>query len=469
MRTRKDDTQLARTMRTSIIEGVFAQAYSSLVTPGCVFITKFAYLLKAQPIHFSLISSIGQFAQVFQLIGVLLSRQFTTRKRITVFTAGIGRFLTFFLGLALVIASPTLSIWFFLALLLLSSAILSMSGNIWIAWIADSIPLSVRGRFFSVRSQILMFFGMVVGYVFSFFIDCFSASSGSVHEQFINTLHLSRWFVPENEGIGLSVVFILGTLLGMVGLIYLNRQPERPPQPSAKANTDDLWEPLRDKNFRRLLLFGVWWMLAIGIGSPFWQPFMIGVLGMNTLEVVLYGTIQTISMLFWYRVWGKFIDRFGNKTLMKILIVLGGINPLFWLFIGPDGYGIVWLEALLSGAMWSGAGLVSTNFVLAVAPRGKEQSYSGLYAAITGLAMMATMMLSGGLYPKPMTIMGLDLTSEQVLFGLTGVCRWTAEIPLQFVHEPRGTSFRKSFYLINQELISRFAYLRNWIVRQWED
>jgi hypothetical protein len=469
MRKQRSNSRLLRTMRVSIIEGVFAQAYSSLVTPGCVFITRFACLLQASPIHFSLISAIGQFAQVFQLLGVVVSRRFTARKRITVITAGVGRFLTFFLGLGLVMATPAKGMALLLGLLLASSAILSMSGNIWIAWIADSIPLSIRGRFFSVRSQILMLFGMVTGYVFSFLVDCFNAVPGSVHRRLVDMLGLQSVFTPAHEGMGLSLVFVAGSLVGMIGLIYLHRQPERPRPHGATVETGSLWEPMGDPNFRRLLAFGVWWMLAIGIGSPFWQPFMIRVLGMNTFEIVLYGAIQTISMLFWYRVWGKFIDRFGNKTLMKILIVQGGINPLFWLFIGPNHYGIVWVEALLSGAMWSGAGLVSTNFVLSVAPKGREQTYAGLYAAVTGLAMMGSMILSGSLYPAPMTVLGLSLTSEQVLFGLTGVTRWTAEIPLYFVREPHGETLRKSIYLLNQELLSRFAYLRNWIVRQWED
>jgi len=128
-----------------------------------------------------------------------------------------------------------------------------------------------------------------------------------------------------------------------------------------------------------------------------------------------------------------FIDKFGNKTAMRFAIILGGINPLIWLLASPETYWIIYFEAVLSGIMWSGTNIVALNFVLAIAPTKRRQVYSGVYGAFTGVAMMTTMLLSGAFLPGAMDIGTLHLEPGQVLFGLTGLARLTAGIPLTWM------------------------------------
>jgi len=81
-------------------------------------------------------------------------------------------------------------------------------------------------------------------------------------------------------------------------------------------------------------------------------------------------------------------------------------------------------------------GVVTANLVLAVAPRGREQAYSGLYSAVCGLAMIFTMLASGVFMPGQLRILGHPLHPMQVLFLATAFARLSAEIPLRFVEEP---------------------------------
>jgi hypothetical protein len=127
---------------------------------------------------------------------------------------------------------------------------------------------------------------------------------------------------------------------------------------------------------------------------------------------------------------------------MTLCILISGINPLLWLFMTADQYAIIWVEALISGFMWAGAGIVSTNFVLSIAPKNSEQVYSGIYGAFSGLGMMVTTLLSGFLFPKSITVLGHFLEPEQVIFGIGGVLRWTTLIPLAFVAEAKAKSLR---------------------------
>jgi MFS family permease len=399
----------------------------------------------ATPMHYSLLSALGQASAIWQPVGVALTHKLKQRKQACVWITAAGRSLTLFLGLALLFPLREQGIWFILILLAISAGLQSMGANIWIAWISDLIPLSIRGRFFSRRNQILISVGLVVSYLVSFHVDLFEPAKGGLKQLYIGFMHTESFFTPSNQAWFLAGIFVFATLIGLLGLFILARQPERPMRDMpAQGLLSRYKEPFKDKNFRLLLGFGIWWMLAIGVGSPFWGPYMLKKLSMSLFEMQMYGTIHMLASLFSFQFWGKFIDRFGNKSAMKICVALGGLNPMFWLFTAAGNYHILWFEGLVSGFMWAGTGIITTNFVLSIAVKGKEQVYSGLYAALTGSAMMMSTLASGIFYPAKLDIGLRILEPEQVVFGIGGVMRWLAIIPLFFVVEKRGIPLRKA-------------------------
>ena len=448
MNNSKKQNILRKTLRISIIESTFSQIYGTFAMIGSSFIVKLLVILNASPFQFSLLSSIGQVSQIFQPLGVAITHNLPWRKRTCIKVTALGRFLTFFLGISLLFTTPQTGIWFTLVLLFCSASLLSIGGNIWIAWISDIVPLSFRGRFFSKRNQFMLVAGLLAGYLGSFAVDLFDANRHGLNQSFIKLTGLGNYFRPEQQGTFLTALFVFATFLSLIGLAILSRQPEK----QTVIKEEPLWEqykqPLKDVNFRKLLFFGIWWMLAIGIGSAFWSPFMLTKLKMSLFEVQIYGSISVVSSLLAYRFWGRFIDAFGNKSAMFICVLLGGLNPMFWMFMTATSHYIIWFEAIISGFMWAGAGIISTNFVLSIAPKGRAQVYSGLYGAFGGVGMMCTTLLSGILFPKAITIMHLYLEPEQVIFGIGGLARWTAFIPLLFVVEAKSVSLKNISQLL---------------------
>jgi Na+/melibiose symporter-like transporter len=269
-----------------------------------------------------------------------------------------------------------------------------------------------------------------VGIGFSLFIDHFSLPvSKDINAQ------ASVFFRPENLPLGFAVIFLVAVVAAFSGLGVLSRLPEKEKKIEDEGTARMFLLPLQNGNFRRFLLFNCWWMLAVGIGAPFWQPFMLQKLGMSLLEVQIYSGINIAAAILVLRLWGKLIDAYGNKTAMRLIITLGGFNPMVWLFVTPHNYYILYLEAITSGIMWAGAGLVATNFVLSIAPDERRQLYSGVSGAFSGLAMMTTMLVSGIFLPQPLEVKGIYLQPEQVLFGLTGIARWSTQVPLSFVRD----------------------------------
>jgi MFS family permease len=443
----RKDSRFKKIVRISISEGIFGQIFNSLSGPGSAFLTKFAIMMHATPFQFAILAAIGQLSLIFQPIGAMITRKREKRKGTVLTLLCAGRGIALFFGIIPFVVLSANAIWAFLLLLFISVSLSAVANNAWIAWISDTIPVSMRGRFFSIRSRYLMLTAIAAAYIFSLFIDRFTET--------VSTGLITSLFVREHLSYGFSIIFFIATVAGLLGLGLLARQPERTKRVEEESFQEMFFQPMRDGNFRRFLLYGCWWMFAVGIGAPFWQPFMMEKLRMSLFEVQIYGSINIISSVSVLGLWGKFIDAYGNKTAMRFIIFLGGINPMVWLFVSAQSYSIIYLEAVTSGIMWGGAGLVGTNFVLSIAPRAREQMYAGVSGAFSGIAMMTTMLISGVFLPRPIDFTGLHLEPEQVLFALTGIARWSAQIPLSWIHEPRSRPVSEALSSFIREIIPK--------------
>lgn len=426
-------SRLKKIFQIAVLSGVFGQVFNSLSGAGSAFLTKFAIMLHATPIHFSILSAIGQLSQVFQPLGAFLTMRRKTRKGVVLTLQSLGYAIALCFGVVPFIFHDRYAIHVFLLLFFLSVSLLSVAGNAWIGWISGIIPLRVRGRFFSILSQYVLITAVGVGIGFSLFMDRFSPPDGQG-----SSARESVLFGPENLPLGFMLIFLVAVVSAFFGLSVLSRLPEKEKKIEDEGTVRMFMFPLRDGNFRKFLLFNCWWMLAVGVGAPFWQPFMLQKLGMSLFEVQIYSGINIAAAVLVLRLWGRLIDVFGNRTAMRLIIMLGGFNPMVWLFVTPHTYFILYLEAITSGIMWAGAGLVATNFVLSIAPDEGRQLYSGVSGAFAGLAMMTTMLVSGFFLPQHLEFAGIHLEPEQVLFGLSGIARWSTQIPLSFVRDRKS-------------------------------
>ncbi len=450
MTRQKKDRGLRKIFRISVTSGIFGQIFSTLSGSGSAFLTKFAIMLNATPLHFAILSAIGQVSQIFQPLGVFVTQRRTKRKGVVLTLQFIGCGIVLCFGILPFVFSTGNAIHALLLLFFLSVSLLSIASNAWIGWITDVVPLTVRGRFFSTLSRYVMLTAVGVGVGFSLFIDHFSSAG----IQDINA-QAAAFFRAENLPLGFAIIFFIAVVAAFFGLGVLSRLPEKEKKIEEESAAGMFFLPMRDSNFRRFLLYNCWWMLAVGIGAPFWQPFMLQKLHMSLFEVQIYSSINIAAAILVLRLWGRLIDACGNRTAMRLIIMLGGFNPMVWLFVTPHSYQVVYLEAITSGIMWAGAGLVATNFVLSIAPNERRQLYSGVSGAFSGFAMMTTMLVSGFFLPQHLDIGSIHLEPEQVLFGLTGIARWSAQIPLSLVREPKSRPVTEAIAFFIREIKPR--------------
>jgi MFS family permease len=444
-------TKTRTAIRISIQEGIFAQFFGSLAGAGAMFITGFALYLGAKGWTLGILTACGPLAQVVQVLAALHTRNLASRKDYVLNKALIARLFPF-LWLFLPFFLPkNISLIIFLALYTASNLILNLAGNAWTGWISDLIPQKFRGRFFGIRNMYLSIAAIGIGYVGAIFIDLFRKNPSPLFKllsrfnfRLPDKLHI---YLSTSYGDiwGFAVIFFVGGVMGFISWYLLRRQPE--PKRALPA-TEDMTSfeyimlPLRDKQFRRLLFFSFYWIFSAFIASPFWMPFMMNNLKFTFIDIQIYGTIATLASISAVKYWGKLIDRFGNKPIMAITIVLGFINPLFWVMVSPKVYWLVDIEAFTSGIMWSGAGIITTNFILSIAPQKERDMYIAVFSGALGIAGAISALLSGGLLElvKPMNLLGFHLVPAQFMFLLCALMRLSAEIPLYFVKEKGAKS-----------------------------
>ncbi|MCK5785658.1 MAG: MFS transporter [Candidatus Sabulitectum sp.] len=412
-------SELRETFRISITEGVYSQVYFSIAGPGSVFLTKLLVMLGASSIQFGILAASGQIFLLLMPLGALVTRKLTLHRSATVRWAVAGRAIAPLFGVIPLFLTDRISLTAVLAVFAISTALQAVSANIWTGWMARMVPLRIRGRFFAKRNAILLAFGLSTAFLLGLLVDSFNDD-------------------PSGLRLIMAGLFLVAGIIGLIGLRILAKQPERPTETADIPAMKLFREPFRDKNFRKLCVFGGWWMLAIGIGAPFWQPFMIEVLHMGVTEMLLYGLTSTIGSILTLKYWGRFIDRYGNIAAMKLAIGIGTIVPFAWLFVTHDSIWIIYLEALVAGSMWGCVGVVTANLVLAIAPEKKAQIYSGVFGAFSGAGLVITMLASGIFMPAPMRIAGISLHPMQVLFLITAFARLSALIPLSRVKEPNA-------------------------------
>lgn len=442
---RKSNKILRQTFELSTKEGVLSQLFNSLSGLGSAFLTKLLVLMGATNMQMAIYTSISQLSQIFQPLGVIVSKRLTSRKKPAIIFMALGRIIPFLFGFLPLLFPLEQAIIVFLILYFISSAFQAISMNLWTAWIGELMPLSIRGRFFSIRSQYAMIAGLICAYFFGGLLDTLIPPDGkkSVFSNlffFLNPVEGDcRWYV-------FITILSFAVLFGIAALFILAKQPEKHKEVETDTSLALLTKPFHDKNFRRLILFGLWWMLAIGIGSPYWQPFMIKTLKMTLVEMQIYGTCSAIASFLFFRAWGRFVDKFGNKTTMAICIIISSLNPIPWLFVDADSLWLIYIEGITSGIMWSGSSIVIMNFVLSIAPKGMKQSYSGMNGAVSGIGMMITSFMSGLFHPTAsMFIFGKELLPAQILFALTAIARFSALIPLYFIYERKSSQLRSIF------------------------
>jgi len=307
-------------------------------------------------------------------------------------------------------------------LVVFSNASIMLATPGWLSWMADLVPEKIRGRYFGVRN--------------------ISVAIATITSTIIGGIIIDKFRGMNLEHIGFAIIIGLGTLFALVAVIILNKLPDKP---AAVIKTDGdpgrLFEPLKDRSFRRLLKVFFVWNFAIGLSAPFFAPHMLNVLKMSFTQISLYSSAAALIAILLNKSWGKVIDRFGCKPVVAFTAFGIAIVPLIWFFPRAGHLNILIFESLFSGFLWAGFNLAAFNIPIANSPKQGRTTYLAMFSVVTGLSFFCASLIGGMLAQNWSGIhwhIGYQtVINYHMMFGISSCLRLLAAFLVLTFREPK--------------------------------
>jgi MFS family permease len=418
---RAGDSSFPRLSRLMAVEGGFQSAMTQLTSD--VLLTAFALALGAGPIHIGLLATLP--------LGLRLSQLFTStrvgrlgRWRSVALLGGAAGRVALFGGLAAAFMDPGDGrVWLLVAVVTAAAIGGSLYDLAIVAWMAELVPMRLRGEFFGRRNRAIAAVGLAVTLGAALIIDSLRGEDAAV--------------------LAFAIIFAAGAAIGLLGLVVLARAPRGPRHDSLDGTPPvRVWmrEAFADRSFYRLARFGLIWGFAVNFASPFFAVYQIQVLALPLTAVTLFKAVTTAATMASSSYWGRMVDHFGAKPVARAGTFMVAVVPLLWLFVTP---GRVWplvFIQLVSGVAFAAYDGNINNLVLKLAPPERRARCLAAFGAAYGVGSVAAPVLGGAVLWSVQSSAPGGTHAFAVLFVLGAILRLLGAAQLRGVHEPGGVS-----------------------------
>lgn len=353
--------------------GLYLQVMVTL-TSG-IFLVGFAIKLNASNFVIGLLASIPFIGQLVQIPGLYLVEKYRKRKHIFTLFSVFSRGILLVLVVIPFLNNTGLSLFILLTVLLFHSSIGAISACSWNSWVRDFIPEKILGSFFSKRIKLMTGIGIIVSILASIYIDYISKN------------------YKDFEAMGYTSLFVIGALFGIIGVLYMLRviEPEMKPSNVSLDIKTMLFKPFKNRNYRNLISFLSSWNFAVNLAAPFFIVYMRNRLDISMSMVILLSIVNQIFYFLFIKIWGKFSDKFSNKSILKVSGPLFMFCILAWVFTTmPEKhrftFHLLLLIHIFTGISTSGVNLAAWNIGLKLAPKGDATSYLATSSVINSIA-----------------------------------------------------------------------------------
>lgn len=360
------DQDVAKGLRNLTWEGVAAMGLFSITTSG--FLAAYALLLGCNNFQIGILAAIPFITQPIQIVVIPLVERIRRRKAIALASwipAQLSWVIIALIPLFLDIPSSSAALML-LGVMAIRGVFVSITNCAWNSWIRDLVPQQVLGSFFARRQMWANLAAMAFGLLAAFFVSYWEARA------------------PGSEALGYTLLLLFGAMfLGLSSPLFMSRIPEplMQPAPGPKQSLfSTIASPLRDANYRRLVLFLFLWGLALNISIPFFAVYMLLRLGLSLPAVIGFSILSQASNILFLRIWGPLADRFGLKSVLSVSVSLYLLVVVGWAFTTmPERY-VLTIPLLVVLHIFAGIAAAGTSFTtgtigLKLAPKGEATAY----------------------------------------------------------------------------------------------
>lgn len=365
-------------LKLVITEGLATEAMTTLT--GGAFLVAVALLFGASNLQIGLLAALPTFTNIFQLLSIWLVRRYNNRRAISVACALLARVPLVIMGIMAFFSAGSIQLLIFF--LFFYNLFASIAGLSWNAWMKDLVPGNQLGTYFSRRSGNMQTLNVVLSLCLAFIID------------YVKDNH------PRYELTTYSIMFIVAGIIGIIGAFVLSKVPE-PQSYLSRENILQLFKrPLKDSNFRKLLFFNSAWVFALNIAIPFFTVYMLKHLDLSMTYVIGLTVVSQLCSIITIRMWGRFSDRYSNKTILAIAAPMYILAIIGWCFVGlysrflSNMVLLVFIH-IFTGIATAGINLSLTNIGLKLAPNEHAIVYLSTKNIITAVFSSVAPLIGG--------------------------------------------------------------------------
>ncbi|HEX6929480.1 MAG TPA: MFS transporter [Gammaproteobacteria bacterium] len=347
-----------RGLKLVVRDGIASEMMTTLT--GGAFLVSLALMMGASNFQIGLIAALPTLANLFQLVAIWLVHTFANRRAITVISLTLSRLPLLVIAALPFLAPPEIGIALLIGLLFIQHFFGAIAGTSWSSWMKDLVPESILGEYFSNRGRKIMIVAVSLSLIAATALDYVEVN------------------FTENVSLAYSVMFAFAGVVGLYGASLLARTPEPMIYP-IKQNLFRLFaRPIKERNFRNLLIFNSLWAFAVNLAAPFFTVYMLKMLGFPLSYVIAFTIISQISNIFFIRIWGRYSDKYSNKTVLRTAAPIYLAAILGWTFTTfPDKHlltiPLLIVIHVLSGVALAGINLALSNIGYKLAP-GKHEA-----------------------------------------------------------------------------------------------
>ena len=346
------------------------------------FLVAFALKLGASNAVIGLLAAIPFMTHVIQLPTVYLVEKLQVRRPISVIAAFASRSTLLAIALIPFFVPADWQIMVLITALFLKGGFSAVSQCAWSSWMRDLVPRSQRGSFYAKRMSLAAALGMIVALITGFYLDWFKKGFGPY------------------EAYGYSALFFVAFVVGMANVWFIYRIPEPRMKSRGVSVFKLMLEPFKDQNFRKLMRFLVSWQFAINLAAPFFTVYMLKKIKLEMSTIVALTIVSQIANIAVIRIWGRFMDRFTNKAVLRVCGPLYIVCIFLWIFTLHPGRHVLTMPLLVllhvfMGVATAGTVLGTSNLAIRLAPKDAAASYLATSSLANSIAAAIAPILGG--------------------------------------------------------------------------
>lgn len=361
---------LRRQLGLVTIGGCLAMVYVSCVNSP--FTTNFFRDLGTTDFQFGLLTGLPLVALALQFVGAYLQISGVVEKRKPFFMVMLIGCRLLFLPIALLpLLMPCApgAVWVlpFILFITISGGMNHLATPMWLSWMSDLVPRRVLNRYWAERQRFMQLVWTAAYLAVAVF-----------------ALYGEK--LPIRQAFAMLVG--VGLIAGIVDIILFLWVKESPPtRVETVGLLPMLTEPLRDTNYRRIIISSTVFSFATMFGAAFMQIYVLKELHVPVWKANLMWCLIGIGGALISRTWGRLADRHGQRPLLLSVIVAKPWVALAFMLATPENAFWMLSIVLFFDSMANTGYVIAMNgFMLKATPQETRAMFVAATHAINGIA-----------------------------------------------------------------------------------